>query len=458
MSEPLIDLNSENTEISLTNTHLTSSVAVHYFYIDGSNGTANDSFIFLAPGQTFSMLASDFDPGVRGYLIAIAVDSLTGCPLSFNHLIGSETIKLATGHAASFGAQAFAALFIGTSTDCSPGASTTTLNFDGNPFSGSSYNRLPQTLALNHISSLGDGDSTLLTVSRIGGDLSTSLPAIGSLSGVLYDPLENGYGFTFSSGSQLLGTLSNNFPRTTPRFSNIIPTGSFGWMKLAPPSNVGIIGAALTFNPNASSNQNAFISGANLAALTFAGNVTLTMPVSVPPVSGSFSTTIISATPNPSQVGQSVTFTATVSATTTGNVQFYDGFSLLGTGTLSGNTATLTTSTLTLGTHLITAVYLGDATFTRSASPGLTQTVNLAGPKAGSTTALVSSANPSGEGDVVSFTATVSGSGTPTGTVEFFDGASSLGTVALNGNSAMMSLSNLSATTHAITAVYSVMS
>jgi hypothetical protein len=48
---------------------------------------------------------------------------------------------------------------------------------------------------------------------------------------------------------------------------------------------------------------------------------------------------------------------------------------VLGTGTLSGGTATFTTSGLTGGTHSITAIYGGDANFANSTSPGLTQTV-----------------------------------------------------------------------------------
>ena len=79
------------------------------------------------------------------------------------------------------------------------------------------------------------------------------------------------------------------------------------------------------------------------------------------------STTVTSST-NPSTIGRSITFTATVSntagavistATPTGSIQFIDGSSLLGTPqTLSGlGTATLTTSTLGVGNHPITAVY-----------------------------------------------------------------------------------------------------
>jgi len=92
--------------------------------------------------------------------------------------------------------------------------------------------------------------------------------------------------------------------------------------------------------------------------------------------------TTVTSNNNPSVFGQSVIFTATVSAVTpgsgtpTGTVQFKDGASNLGTGTLdvTGH-ATLTTSSLSVGAHSITAQYSGDGSFTSSISPGLTQNV-----------------------------------------------------------------------------------
>ena len=78
----------------------------------------------------------------------------------------------------------------------------------------------------------------------------------------------------------------------------------------------------------------------------------------------------LDVSPNPSMSGQSVTFTASVGGdgynTATGTVTFMDGASTLGTGSLSGGTASFTTSALAVGSHSITAVYGGDANFTTS--------------------------------------------------------------------------------------------
>ena len=181
-------------------------------------------------------------------------------------------------------------------------------------------------------------------------------------------------------------------------------------------------------------------------------------------------TTTVTASPNASMFGQSVTFTATVSAagagigTPTGVVTFKDGGSAIGTGSLSGSTpdtATFTTSTLAVSSsHAITAVYHGDNNFTTSTSATtVTQTVNQAST---TTTISSSSSNPSVFGQSVTFTATVAaagpGAGTPTGLVTFEDAGTAIGTGSLSGgttDAATFTTSTLAVSpTHAITAVY----
>jgi hypothetical protein len=80
----------------------------------------------------------------------------------------------------------------------------------------------------------------------------------------------------------------------------------------------------------------------------------------------------ITSNHNPANVNQNVTFTATVTAlslpgeathTVTGTVTFYDGSTSLGSGTISGGIATLTTQFIAKGTHLIFPAYSGDANF-----------------------------------------------------------------------------------------------
>jgi streptogramin lyase len=98
-------------------------------------------------------------------------------------------------------------------------------------------------------------------------------------------------------------------------------------------------------------------------------------------------TTTITSSANPSVFGQAVTFTATVSATPpgsgtpTGTVTFFDNGTAMGAGSLNGSgVATFTTSTLSLGTHPITASYAGDSNFTGSTSGTLSQVINNPAP------------------------------------------------------------------------------
>jgi hypothetical protein len=77
---------------------------------------------------------------------------------------------------------------------------------------------------------------------------------------------------------------------------------------------------------------------------------------------GATTTTTLSASSDPSAFGSTVTFTATVAGSAnilTGTVSFYDGTTLLATETLASETATYATSTLSIGSHNITAVYSG---------------------------------------------------------------------------------------------------
>ena len=92
-------------------------------------------------------------------------------------------------------------------------------------------------------------------------------------------------------------------------------------------------------------------------------------------------TTTLSSTPNPSTSGEAVTFTAVVGsnagAPPNGEaVSFMKGTTLLGTGTLSGGTASFTTSTLPVGTTSVKAVYGGDAYFKGSTSNVVKQVVD----------------------------------------------------------------------------------
>ncbi len=128
------------------------------------------------------------------------------------------------------------------------------------------------------------------------------------------------------------------------------------------------------------------------------------------------------------------------------------GKNVLGTGALSGGSATFMTSTLAGGTDAIKAVYRGDSMFASSTSRPVSQVVD----KEATTTTLASSENPSNSGQTVTFTASVAPvfSGTVTGTVSFYNGGKKLGNGTLSGGAADYTTTKLPVGTNPITAVY----
>lgn len=177
-------------------------------------------------------------------------------------------------------------------------------------------------------------------------------------------------------------------------------------------------------------------------------------------VAATGTSTSLGSSLNVSIFGQSVTFTATVTpagaGVPTGVVTFKDGTTVLGTGPLNASgVASFRSAALSAGSHSITAVYAGDGSFAASTSVALAQQVD----QASTTTTVNSAPNPTAFGQAVSLSAGVvtvaPGAGTPTGTVTFFDGATSLGSGTLNASGvATISTTALSTGSHSITAVY----
>ena len=89
----------------------------------------------------------------------------------------------------------------------------------------------------------------MLILNRIGGDLKTNADTLTSLFGVFYNDTEVGLSFTFNPGvCQFRSSVTNNFPRITPRFETFVPAGRSGWLKLNSTNDQGILGAAINFN------------------------------------------------------------------------------------------------------------------------------------------------------------------------------------------------------------------
>ncbi|WP_413798815.1 Ig-like domain-containing protein [Streptomyces iranensis] len=208
--------------------------------------------------------------------------------------------------------------------------------------------------------------------------------------------------------------------------------------------------------------------GVHPVTATYSGDVNFTASTGtnvIVVIQASTTTSVVSA-PDPSTLGQPVTFTATVTPVApgagvpTGTVTFIISGSGGGTFVqpLVGGVATLTLSTLGVGSHTVVATYSGDANFLPSVGTD-TQTVNPT--PAATTTTVMSSVNPSVFGQPVTFTVTVTpnppASGTPTGTVTITVSGTGGGTVikALMGGTASHTFTNLGTGAHTVTATYS---
>jgi hypothetical protein len=225
-------------------------------------------------------------------------------------------------------------------------------------------------------------------------------------------------------------------------------------------------GGHLYVTNNGSNNVSAFAIGAGggLSAVSGSPFGAGTNPgrVAVTPDQGPVAA--FSATPAPA--GSASGFDGSASSDPDGTVVRYDWD--FGDGTSAPNAGPTPSHTYTAaGTHAVTLRVTDDAgcstnrVFTGQtvgcngqSSAQTTQPITIG--QAVTATGLGSSANPSTVGESVTFTATVTGAG-PTGTVDFKDGATTIGACgaqAVGGGTATCTTSSLSVGGHAVTAVY----
>lgn len=283
------------------------------------------------------------------------------------------------------------------------------------------------------------------------------------------------------TASSATPTVGQSFTATatiavgTPAAGTVAPTGK---MTMSVDGVATSTQTVATANGTTSANFTLTMTTGGVHALqaTYAGDGNYVTSTSAPAqitVGKGATTTTLTAAPATLTAGTPETFTATVAplnpttttANLTGTVTFYDGTTLLGTGTLAANVATLGNITLsTTAAHQITAVYSGDNNWATSTSTPVTLTAVLLS----ATVALTAApANPA-PGQLVTLNATVSpaipptanGEQNPTGTVTFYQGLTALGSaplVASLNNTAVASLATgkLTGGQASITAVYS---
>ena len=195
------------------------------------------------------------------------------------------------------------------------------------------------------------------------------------------------------------------------------------------------------------------VSGTFVATITFAGTTgTVTFPPAIT------TTTALQVSPDgAAAAGASVTFTATVSPAVNGVVTFKDGSNVVGTASVTSGVATISRTTLALGSHsftaafgpTVTAAYVGS-----TSSPAIAYTISC---NAHCPTQTTLSASPSGQvrrGQPATLTATVAPAAA--GSVQFLDGATPLGNpvTVVSGSAQSAALTTLTEGSHSFTAQF----
>ena len=152
---------------------------------------------------------------------------------------------------------------------------------------------------------------------------------------------------------------NNPTPNTPVTITEPIPPGVSGPVSFYDGST--LLGTATVVNGSATLTVPSLPLGSNPITASAPNSVT-SVPIVSPPtqvtVAKVASVVTLTSSANPSAPNQAVTFAATVQAGATGVITFLDGSTVLGTGTLNAaGVATISTSTLTIGSHSITASY-----------------------------------------------------------------------------------------------------
>lgn len=247
-----------DTQINITNTNPNEDVSVHLFLVDGATCSIADVSIGLTRNQTGTFLLSDVDPGVSGYLVAVASD---GGPFQFNWLIGTEYIREVDGRTALLPAVAIARR----------NRAPVETNEDGTAaliFNDAEYERLPQSVALASFNSQVT-DSTTLSIYSPTSNLIIGNVETVNVFALLYNDLEIALSSSFTIRCYRYDSLTALFGRGGG-INRHVPAGNTGWIRLTATGRP-LLGAALHRGP-------VFTGGHNLHALALLNSYTILAP------------------------------------------------------------------------------------------------------------------------------------------------------------------------------------
>ncbi|HMV50544.1 MAG TPA: hypothetical protein PLD20_10020 [Blastocatellia bacterium] len=249
----------ENTQIHITNTHAMNDVDVDLYFVDGSTAAVDSARLTLAPNQTTSFLASDVDPGVVGYIVAVA--NFTGAPITFNYLIGDAYIHEMDGQVGMLPAMAVARV---SREDVRTTETSANLIFDGNE-----YERLPQAVVVSSFNSQTTHSTTLATFVPTT-NLGFTVNDAGTITALVYDDTGRVRSTSFLMRAYRRTPLASL--RISEDLNNFVKAGRTGWIKLMTTAERPLMGAVFTRGPQ-------FNGAMNLRQASLLNSYTITVPV-----------------------------------------------------------------------------------------------------------------------------------------------------------------------------------
>lgn len=255
-----VDPQREDTQINITNTNVEADVDVHLYLVDGSTCAISNLRVTLSPNQTSSFLASDLDPGIVGYIVAIA--NYEGVPTWFNHLIGDAYYHELDGQVGMLPAMAINKVSQG-DVRVNPNE-TADLVFDGKE-----YERLPRAAALSSYLSQATHNTTL-AVFVPKSNLIVNGSSASTILTLLYDDTEQVRSASFIARCYRRMPLLDL--RVTDGLNNFVKSGRTGWIKVMTAAEQPLLGAAFTRGPQ-------FNGALNLRHLSLLKTYTITVPV-----------------------------------------------------------------------------------------------------------------------------------------------------------------------------------
>lgn len=256
----------ENTALNLTNTHPTDTANVRLFFVSGETCQTEEFALCLRPRQSVSVLASDIDPGVKGYVVAVACDA-AGQPTQFNWLVGNAVVKQPSS--AGFYSATLSAVAVAKRAG---GAASVSGGVAEMVFDDAMYDRLPGQIMIDNVPSQGGLNASAITFFRPLPDLAGGVSGATAQVSAWSDARGELVNSSGNVSTACYGEVNVSSLRLSPTpVSLLIPPGANAWFALSTADLQPLLGAQFNSGP--------FSSGSSARALVFSAEYRIRVPV-----------------------------------------------------------------------------------------------------------------------------------------------------------------------------------